>query len=151
MVWGCMMGTKLGKLHRISSRMKAEDYINILESSFMESLDIFGVEKETVLFQQDNDPKHCARKTMEWFETNSIMVMEWPSQSPDLNIIEHVWSLVKRKLGYFSTDPKNLDELWLRTKTVWEGIKEEEIVRIFNSLPRRIDGVINVKGGHTKY
>lgn len=36
-------------------------------------------------FQRDNDPWHTAKITKEWFENNSVKVLEWPSQSPDLN------------------------------------------------------------------
>ncbi|KAI4883137.1 hypothetical protein NFI96_020587 [Prochilodus magdalenae] len=37
------------------------------------------------VFQHDNDPKHTARATKEWLRKKPFKVLEWPSQSPDLN------------------------------------------------------------------
>ena len=59
--------------------------------------------------QQDNDPKHTSRIAKEFLDKNVPEVMDWPSNSPELNPIENLWAIVKRNVEL--RRPKNLSEL----------------------------------------
>ena len=110
-----------------------------------------GISEESIIFQQDNNPKHTSKRAQEWLESQDIKVLDWPAQSPDLNPIEHLWQILKKKLNSNTTLPRGVWELWERIDGEWGKIEVEECQRLIESMPRRLEAVIKAKRGHIKY
>ncbi len=80
---------------------------------------------------------------------NGIPVLNWPANSPDLNPIENLWGIVKRKMRY--ARPNNAEELKATIRATWALITPEQCHRLIDSMPRRIAAVIQAKRAPTKY
>jgi transposase len=151
MVWGCMTASGTGFLTKIDGGLDADLYCGILEGELLQTIEWYGFNQDTVIFQHDNDPKHTSRKAREWLQNHSFNVLDWPAQSPDLNPIEHLWRNLKTRLCTYDTAPNGVHELWDRVQDEWNKITVEECVKLIESMPRRVAAVIKAKGGHTKY
>ncbi len=50
------------------------------------------------IFQQDLSPVHTGKSNKNWLKDQHLGVLDWPANSPDLNAIEYLWDIVKRKM-----------------------------------------------------
>ena len=131
--------------------MDADLYVGILEENLEDSLEYYGKERGDFTLQQDNDPKHKSKKVQIWFKDNNIDLLPWPAQSPDLNPIEHLWNRLKTRLEEYEESPRRMGELWERVDKEWNEIEPEVCQNLIESMPRRVEAVIQAKGGYTKY
>lgn len=147
MIWGCFSASGVGPLIRINGTMNAIMYAEIMEQHMLP----FGNDQMPVgwKFQQDNDPKHRAGHVTRWFQSNNVEVIQWPSQSPDLNPIEHLWEELDRRTR--NVKVKNADEKFQLLQREWANIDRTTINRLINSMANRCREVIKNKGYATRY
>lgn len=146
MVWGVFSAQGVGPLVEINGNMNATIYKDILEKNLL------TYTEETLsqdwIFQQDNDPKHTSKLLKQWFSTSNVRVLSWPSQSPDLNPIEHLWDMLDRQVQKHTYS--NKAALFKALKEEWNKIPPDYINRLIQSMPHRC-AVIAAKGMATKY
>ena len=56
-------------------------------------------------------------------KTGSRSIKGWLAQTPDINIIEHIWGRMKEEV--WRTKPKNLEELWDGCKVAFHAIPDD--------------------------
>jgi hypothetical protein len=148
MVWGCFAAHGVGDLYLVDGIMESEQYKQILRNHFKPSAQrLFGGRDYT--FQQDNDPKHTSNATRAYMRHLGLDPEEWPSQSPDLNPIENLWSYLDWTLR--DRQVTNKAELWTALQEGWQALPVDLLTRLVDSMPRRLQAVIDSKGYPTKY
>ncbi len=138
MIWGCMSAAGTGELQFIEGTMNANMYCDILKQSMTPSLRRLG---RWALFQHDN--VHCLDKEAEG------KVMDWPSMSPDLNPIEHLWGILKQKV-----EERKVSNIHQLCDVVMDESKRNPVATceaLVNSMPKKVKAVLENNGSHTKY
>ena len=135
LLWGCFSSNGTGNLVPIHGKMDSIAYQKILANHLKPSATKLGL-KRNWTFQHNNDPKHTSKSTSEWLKKNKIKVLEWPSQSPNLNPIENLWYELKKAVHKRS--PRNLNELEQFCIEEWSKITKESCQKLIDKYPNRL-------------
>jgi hypothetical protein len=144
----------MGRLHQIKGIMCGPDYVKILNKQYLRTLKDLKLRwsgKTSVIFQQDNDPKHWCKAAEAWFQAKKVKCLPWPPWSPDMNIIEHVWDQLDALVHAHNPLPCNKEELWTALQEEWANFPQVALMKLFKSMPCCVSVLLKAWGGHTKY
>mgnify|MGYP003222458729 FL=1 len=125
--------------------MKSANYQDIIENYLLPHYE------SGYIFQQDNARYHTTSCVSKFLSDHNVTVMEWPSQSPDLNPIENIWHILNLAIDKRIPNVHSYERLGEVVCEEWEKIDKKVVINCIESMPKRCAEVIKNHGGSTKY
>jgi hypothetical protein len=155
MVWGGITRNYKSPLMRVEGILNADGYIELVNASGVIAAmnSQFGL--NAWVFQDDGASAHRAKKARAFLAQCCFTLstdLHWPAHSPDLNVIENIWGILKDKM--IVSNCKTPDDLWNEAKRVWEAIPITVVNNVIDSFHERLRAVSALDGkslnGHQK-
>ena len=148
MIWGAISEHGVAGISFLPSgtTINCLRYVELLA----EKLKIHMAVHSCTIFMQNGAPCHRSKVARTFLAENRIKVLDWPSNSPDLNPIENPWTNMKNKVA--EKHPPSAKNLVKVIEEVWvKEISQEFCRNLVHSMPQRLQEVIKTGGGSTKY
>ena len=114
-----------------------------------------GLNREDIETIEDGARIHQSKATKAYRTAHKVNCMEWPPYSPDMNLIETVWAMLKRKLRKQWENPerrpRGREELIVAAQLAWDGLNWGKIYSMFERMPARIRTLVQRRGRATRW
>ena len=104
-------------------------------------------------FQQDYSPVHTARRVRAMLDAEEdVELVPWMPRGADVSPIENMWGRMVDILTPRLRDRRTTaEELWQAVQEAWAQLSADYCRRLVDSVPRRLQAVIDCEGGWTGY
>ena len=96
-------------------------------------------------WQQDGASIHTSKIVKNYFNEENIAILDWPSKSPDPNIIENLCSILS-SLVYDEQLILNNEMLEKKIMSSVKKVKPDTIKKLYNSFRKRVIDVLYNNG-----
>ncbi len=147
MFWGCVSWIGPGPLVPIYDTLNGDDYGQLLEQNIPEVKEALNIHSPWII--EDGSRVHRTSAVLSIKEALKLKNLDLPPYSPDLNIIENMWSILKTRVA--KRTPSDFEELVEIAQEEWVNFSMDEIHVYFRSIPNRIRDIVSNGGAHSKY
>ena len=165
--WACVAQDWKGPLIRLETQPKhtnrsgkvvgggltAEGYAAQVVSGPLKAA-VNTLEKERghpMLVVEEGAPAHKGKVVEAARRAAGIQRLTHPPSSPDLNPIEPLWALLKKRIYNIPGSRNSIDALWEAARQVWEGITIEEVNQHTYKMDARVAAVKEADGWQTEF
>lgn len=150
MMWGAFAATGVGRIRFLEKNETCNSawYLKVLDKQVRWSAN--SLFAGGFYLQDDGAPCHRSKTVKEFVRRQHWKTLDWPPQSPDLNPIENLWGLLKKKV--WSHNFNSTTELKARIIAIWNHSFEKELLeKLAYSMSDRLRAVVKARGGPTRY
>ena len=150
-VWGTFSARGRGNLIQLTGTLNQLKYKTILETYLLPFMKAYHSGDGKSIYQHDVCSAHRAKSVSAYLTENGMDVLPWPAQSPDLNPIENVWLIMKRRLRALHTYPSNRDALFAQLCKIWDELPDSYFNAPVSFMVTRCTSIRNSQGRSSKY
>jgi transposase len=94
----------------------------------------------------DNARPHRSRAVTAYLQSEAVTSVPWPAMRPDLNLIEHIWDMLGRRIHAREPPVQNIRQLEAALHREWQQLSQQDIRRLTGEMRGRVEAVIQALG-----
>ena len=150
MVWGCISHDCKLDLVTIQGNLTGDQYFRDVLQPVVPHFDNRILATRPV-YMDDNTKPHRSRAVTAYLQSEAVTSVPWPAMSLDLNPIGHIWNKLGRRIKAREPHVQNIRQLEATMLQEWQQLSQQDIRRLAGGMRRRVEAVIQARGGYTRY
>ena len=151
MVWECISHDWKLNLVTIQGNLTGDQYIrDVLQPVVVHHFDNHPLATRSV-YMDDNARPQRSKAVTAYLQSEAVTSVPWPAMSQDLNPLEHIWDMLGLRIHVREPPVQNIRQLEVALHREWQQLSHQDIRRLTGGMRRRVEAVIQARGGHTRY